>query len=70
MAIMILDTLSGWNVHTLMSYMRRRNLVGSRGPGQGPHRMDELAIEQSDIEREERRIAEQGVTNADGIMTV
>jgi hypothetical protein len=37
--------------------------------------MDELAIEQSDIERElvereERRIAEQGISNADEIMTV
>jgi hypothetical protein len=37
--------------------------------------MDELAIEESDIEielvaREEARIAAQGITNADDIMTV
>jgi phospholipid/cholesterol/gamma-HCH transport system ATP-binding protein len=45
------------------------------GRAKGPIGMDELAIEQSDIERElvereERRIAEQGITNADEIMTV
>ena len=45
------------------------------GRAKGPIGMDELAIEQSDIERElvereERRIAAQGITNADEIMTV
>jgi phospholipid/cholesterol/gamma-HCH transport system ATP-binding protein len=45
------------------------------GRAKGPIGMDELAIEQSDIERElvereEKRIAEQGITNADEIMTV
>jgi phospholipid/cholesterol/gamma-HCH transport system ATP-binding protein len=45
------------------------------GRAKGPIGMDELAIEQSDIERElvareERRIEAQGITNADEIMTV
>jgi len=45
------------------------------GRAKGPIGMDELAIEQSDIERElvereEKRIAAQGITNADEIMTV
>src|SRR5688572_1350020 len=45
------------------------------GRAKGPIGMDELAIEQSDIEielvaREEARIAAQGITNADEIMTV
>jgi phospholipid/cholesterol/gamma-HCH transport system ATP-binding protein len=45
------------------------------GRAKGPIGMDELAIEQSDIERElvareERRIADQGITDADEIMTV
>jgi len=45
------------------------------GRAKGPIGMDEMSIEQSDIERElvdreERRIAAQGITNADEIMTV
>lgn len=45
------------------------------GRAKGPIGMDELAIEESDIEielvaREEARIAAQGITNADDIMTV
>ena len=45
------------------------------GRAKGPIGMDELATEQSEIERElvareERRIADQGITNADEIMTV